>query len=58
MRGVSCVPITDRTAECLVSVDEKIYVRELITGEGTTPSLSEALTTKLECLSADLVGVS
>ncbi|MGC9071530.1 MAG: tRNA pseudouridine(55) synthase [Acidilobus sp.] len=58
VRGISCVPITDRAAECLVSVDEKIYIRELITGEGTTPSLSEALATKLECLSADLVGVS
>ncbi len=58
VKGVSCRKITDHVAECLISSEERIYVRELVTGHGTSPSLAEALGSKLECVLADLVEVS
>jgi len=40
-----------------VAADERLYVRELVTGEGTSPSLAEALGSRLDCLEFDLLGV-
>ena len=57
VRGVRCRLISDHVAECLISVDERVYVRELVTGDGTSPSLAAALGTRVECLLADLVEV-
>jgi len=57
VRGVSCRLVADHVAECLVAADERLYVRELVTGEGTSPSLAEALGSRLDCLEFDLLGV-
>ncbi|MGC9210479.1 MAG: hypothetical protein ACP5FT_04370 [Acidilobus sp.] len=57
LKGVVCSQVSDRVAECLVTVSERVYVKELVTGEGTSPSLSEALGTRVECIQADLLEV-
>lgn len=57
VRDISCTSLTPWVAECLVELDERLYVIELMNGHGTVPSLSSALGAEVECATADLLGV-
>lgn len=57
VRGAECVDMGGGLAECIIALDERLHVMELVSGSGTEPSLSGLLGTAAECVVADLLGV-
>ncbi|MFP3171659.1 MAG: hypothetical protein RXQ79_01255 [Acidilobus sp.] len=56
VREAACNIVGD-LVECLISLDEKLYVMELVSGRGSEPSLSGLLGKEATCVEADLLGV-
>lgn len=54
---VQCRLLASTAAECLIALDEQLYVKEFVSGLGSEPSLSSALRVSSECASLDLLGV-
>lgn len=57
VREAQCIDMEGGLAECVIALDERLYIMELVSGRGTEPSLSGLLGTPVDCVEADLLGV-
>ncbi|MCE4599536.1 MAG: tRNA pseudouridine(54/55) synthase Pus10 [Desulfurococcales archaeon] len=57
--GLSCIQHSNNIIECLIKAEGGLYIKELVSGdEGrTTPSFTELLSRRAECVELDVVGV-
>ena len=56
---ISCKSLTEMLVECLITAEGGLYVKELISGDNgrTTPSFTEILDRRAECVELDVVAV-
>ena len=56
---VTCIRLSDSVIECLIKAEGGLYIKELVNGDDgrTTPSFTEVLSRRSECIELDVVGV-
>lgn len=55
VREIKCYKITNNIIECLISLDQKLYIKEFINGNKTSPNISSILEKSCDVIDADLL---
>jgi len=55
MREISCYKVFDNIIECLISIDDPLYIKEIVNGNKTTPSISSIIGSNCNIIEGDLL---
>ncbi|MGC8566103.1 MAG: tRNA pseudouridine(55) synthase [Caldisphaera sp.] len=58
LREIKCNKISNNLIECLILIDEQIYIKELINGNKSLSSISFLLNNNCSCIESDLLSSS
>jgi tRNA pseudouridine synthase 10 len=55
MREIACYKVFDNIMECLISIDDPLYIKEIVNGNKTTPSISSIIGSNCNIIEGDLL---